>query len=206
MGRSVRRVTGSVYAAEADEKTHAVWRWGGIAATTERPTALEDGLKGIRLRAVPDSHSRKLRDKLNQALRKERRGEALSYYEALQVVEPNEPRWPHRKGDLLKRLGRRQEAVEAYERAADLYAHQGFEARAAAMAKVVMGIAPEHVDVLERVSPDAARKLHRSARPAVVTADADAEFGGDEPVTQTKRLAVDVRPTLVGRRAIRESR
>ena len=142
------------------------------------------------------SRSRKLRDQLNKALRRERLGEALGHYEGLQTAEPNEPRWPHRKGDLLKRLGRRAEAVEAYERAVDLYANQGFVARAAAMAKVVMGIAPERVDVLERVSPDAARRLHRSVRSAVVTADAGAELGRDGPVTQTKRLASDALPLV----------
>jgi CRP-like cAMP-binding protein len=144
---------------------------------------------------VSGSRSRKLRDKLNTALRKERLREALGHYETLQAVEPREPRWPHRKGDLLKRLRRPEDAVESYERAVDLYAQQGFVARAAAMAKVVMGIAPERVDVLERVSPDAARKLHRSARSAVVTADGRGGPNGDE-VTQTKRIAVDALPLV----------
>ena len=111
------------------------------------------------------------------------------------MVERNEPRWPHRKGDLLKRLGRPEEAVEAYERAVDLYAHQGFVARAAAMAKVVLGIAPERVDVLERVNLDTARKLHRSTRSAVVTADTEAQLD-DEPATQTKRLSLDALPLV----------
>ena len=57
------------------------------------------------------SRSQKLREKLNQALRKERLSEALVHYEALQGVERHEPRWVHRKGDLLKRLGRLEEAV-----------------------------------------------------------------------------------------------
>jgi CRP-like cAMP-binding protein len=144
---------------------------------------------------VSGSRSRKLRDKLNEALRKERLAEALLHYQALQVVERNEPRWPHRKGDLLKRLGRPEEAVTAYEHAVDLYAQQGFVARAAAMAKVVLGIAPEHVDVLERVNVDAARRLHRSSRSAVVTADTSAE-ADDGPTTQTKHLAVDALPLV----------
>ena len=144
---------------------------------------------------MSDSRSRELRDKLNQALRKERLGEALGQYEALQKLERNEPRWPHRKGDLLKRLGRLEEAVEAYERAVDLYAQRGFVARAAAMAKVVLGIAPGRVDVLERVNLDAARKLHRSARSVVVTADAGTQLD-DEPATQTKHLALDALPLV----------
>jgi CRP-like cAMP-binding protein len=145
---------------------------------------------------VSGSRSRELREKLNQALRRERLGEALIHYEALQGVERSEPRWPHRKGDLLKRLGRPEEAVEAYERAVDLYAQRGFVARAAAMAKVVLGIAPERVDVLERVNVDVARKLHRSARSTRVTADAGAWVDGDEPGTQTRHLAVDALPLV----------
>lgn len=137
--------------------------------------------------------SRKLRDKLHRALRKERLGEALGHYQALEIAEPKEPRWPHRKGDLLKRLGRQEEALEAYERAVDLYAQQGFVARAAAMAKVVMGIDPKRADVLERVDLDAARRLHRSARSTVVTADS--EYGEAE-VTQTKRITTDALPLV----------
>jgi CRP-like cAMP-binding protein len=144
---------------------------------------------------VSGSRSRKLREKLNESLRKERLGEALMHYEALQAVERNEPRWPHRKGDLLKRLGRPDEAVAAYERAVDLYARQGFVARAAAMAKVVLAIAPERVDVLERLNLDPARRLHRSARSAVVTADAEAELGDGQAI-RTKHLVTDALPLV----------
>jgi CRP-like cAMP-binding protein len=145
---------------------------------------------------VAESPSRKLRNKLNHALRKERLGEALAHYTALEMVEPKEPRWPHRKGDLLKRLGRRQEAVEAYERAVDLYAQQGFVARAAAMAKVVLGIAPERVDVFERVRPDAARKLHRSARLGGVESNGARGLDEDEPLPLTRRMLVDALPMI----------
>lgn len=149
------------------------------------------------------SHSRKLREKLNNALRRERLAEALRQYEALQQVEPREARWPHRKGDLLKRLGRPNEAVEAYERAIDLYARQGFVARAAAMAKVVLAIAPERADVLSRVNPDAARKLHRSTRSAVVTADLESEPDGQEITqTKTKRISADALPLVANESAV----
>ena len=71
---------------------------------------------------MSSSRSRNLRERLHSALRKERLKEALGHYETLELLEPNEPRWPHRKGDLLKRLGRPQQAVIAYERAVGLYA------------------------------------------------------------------------------------
>lgn len=152
------------------------------------------------------SRSRKLREKLNNALRRERLTEALRLYEALETVESQEPRWPHRKGDLLKRLGRPHDAVESYERAIDLYAQQGFVARAAAMAKVVMGIVPEREGVLSRVTPDAARKLHRSTRSAIVTADLEPEPDSHEIThTQTKRITADALPLIADEFAVDEA-
>ena len=132
-----------------------------------------------------------IKDKLQKALQKERLADALVHYESLESLEPNEPRWPHRKGDLLKRLGRVEDALDAYERAVDLYARLGFVARAAAMAKVVMAIDPDRAEVLERVTIDEARRIHRQARSVVVTADA----AWDE-VTQTKRIVADAIPLV----------
>jgi CRP-like cAMP-binding protein len=144
---------------------------------------------------VSGSRSRKLRDQLQKSLLKERFAEALTRYEALERMEADEPRWPHRKGDLLKRLGRPEEAVRAYERAVDLYANKGFVARAAAMAKVVMAIDPGRADVLQRVRPDVARKLHRSARGAIVTAYAEGDVD-EEEVTQKKHISSDALPLV----------
>ena len=145
------------------------------------------------------SRSRKVREKLNNALRRERLAEALRLYGELEDLEPQEPRWPHRKGDLLKRLGRPHEAAASYETAIDLYAANGFVARAAAMAKVVISIAPEREDVLTRVTPDAARKLHRSSRSGSVTTDEDRESDPDSydiSHTQKKRISVDALPLV----------
>ncbi len=107
---------------------------------------------------------RKLRDALDKALRKERHSDALTLYAALESEEPDEPRWPHRHGDLLRRLKRDAQAIEAYARAVRRYAERGFVARAAAMAKVILSIDPLRVDVLASVDPEAARRLHRKKR------------------------------------------
>ncbi len=155
---------------------------------------------------MPGSRSRQLREKLHNALRRERLAEALRHYEALQKAEPREARWPHRKGDLLKRLGRPNEAVEAYEQAIDLYGEQGFVARAAAMAKVVMAIAPDRADVLSRVNPDAARKLHRSTRSSIVTADLEPESDGMEITHTKKRISTDALPLIDNPMAIDDAR
>jgi CRP-like cAMP-binding protein len=144
---------------------------------------------------VSGSHTRVLRDKLQKALQRERHREALACYGALEGAEPGEPRWPHRKGDLLKRLGRPQEAIAAYERAVELYARQGFVARAAAMAKVVMAIDPARADVFERVDPVAARRLHRSARSQGSAAHAEHDLD-ENAVTQTRRITAQALPLI----------
>ena len=116
------------------------------------------------------SRTAKLRDALQQALRKERFPAALAVYDQLTEAEPTEPRWPHRKGDLLRRLNDDASAVRAFERAVDLYATQGFVARAAALAKVILQIDPSRRDILERVDPEAAQRLHREARKSTIDA------------------------------------
>ena len=137
------------------------------------------------------SRTRKLRDDLQRAILKERYSEALRIYNTLELVEPREPRWPHRRGDLLKRLGRIDAAVDSYEVAVDLYAQAGFVARAAAMAKVVLGLDSTRTEVLDRVNVDEARKLHRSAREAFVTAAT-----GTDGQTAAKRIAMDALPLV----------
>lgn len=98
-----------------------------------------------------------LRAKLGQALEASRLHEALDLYELIEREKPDEPRWPHRRGDLLQRMGRKADAVRAYERAVGLYATKGFMARAAAMAKLILAIDPTKSDVLERVNLDGHR-------------------------------------------------
>jgi len=105
------------------------------------------------------------RDALNDALQKGKLEKALALYETIIAADPGEARWPHRRGDLLLRMGRKEAALTSFEVAVDLYAKSGFVARAAAMAKVVMGLDPERADVLERVDPAAAQALRKRHGP-----------------------------------------
>ncbi len=101
-----------------------------------------------------------LHAKLTQALESSRLSEALDLYELIEKQRPDEPRWPHRRGDLLQRMGRKADAVLAYERAVDLYATKGFMARAAAMAKLIRAIDPTRGDGLERIKREGHRPRH----------------------------------------------
>jgi CRP-like cAMP-binding protein len=111
---------------------------------------------------------RKHRAKLDKALAANRDDEAIQLLAGLVSAEPTNARWPHKRGDLLRKVGRRAEAVAAYEQAVDVYAKTGFIARAVAMAKTVLSLDPSRTDVLMRVDPQAAQQLHRQARPASI--------------------------------------
>jgi len=109
---------------------------------------------------------RTLRERLEAALRKQQDDLCDVILEELETLEPDNVRWPHRRGDVLrKQASRQQEAVHCYSRAVALYATSGFLPRAIAMAKVVLELDPQRVDVLEGVDPRAARLLHRRLRP-----------------------------------------
>ena len=104
---------------------------------------------------------------------RERLDEALELYLALEQAEPEEARWPHRRGDLLRRRGREADAVDAYTIATHKYADLGFVARAIAMAKVAVGLDPSRADLLDALDPEAARRVVRAQRPAGIGAAED---------------------------------
>jgi len=147
------------------------------------------------------SKSTNLRAELSKALKSERLHEALDIYALLEKRFADEPRWSHRKGDLLQRMGRKADAVVAYERAVDIYAAQGFVARAAAMAKVVLAIDSSKGEVLERVDPEEARRLHRQNRNVIVTADEPPVPQVEGPPTATQSLITDALPLITDQTA-----
>lgn len=120
---------------------------------------------------IPDRPSRRRESKttdlcseLSKALKSERFSDALDLYELIEKRKPDEPRWAHRKGDLLRRMGRATDAVLAYERAVQLYSDRGFDARAAATAKLVLAIDPGKGELLDWVDSQAASRLQHQSR------------------------------------------
>jgi len=112
-----------------------------------------------------DKALRKARSKLDKALEGNRHAEAVEALSELRRYEPQNVRWPHKQGDLLRKLGRNAEAVECFEQAVSLYTDQGFIARAVAMAKTVVQLDPARIEILERVDPQAAQQLRAAKRP-----------------------------------------
>lgn len=111
----------------------------------------------------------KLRDDFNAARGKGKWKAAAEALVLLERLEPTEARWPHQRGDMLRRLGDTTGAVEAYELATTRYVEEGFIHRAVAMAKTLLSLDPSRTDVLERVDPTAAQAHHREARPDAIS-------------------------------------
>ena len=127
----------------------------------------------VLLQLVPAKHMRRNESKttdlcaeLNRALKAERFDQAIDIYELIETRKPDEPRWAHRKGDLLRRIGRDAEAVIAYEHAVHLYSEKGFDARASATARLLLAIDPSKRDVLDWADAQAARRRERHSRNA----------------------------------------
>ncbi len=122
---------------------------------------------------VPDKRMRRnesrttdLRAELSRALKADRFDQAIDLYELIEKRKPDEPRWAHRKGDLLRRMGLGADAVIAYERAVHLYSEKGFDARASATARLLLAIDPSKKDVLEWAESQAARRCELQSRNA----------------------------------------
>jgi CRP-like cAMP-binding protein len=145
-----------------------------------------------------DKRLRMLREKLDRAhaARNDELCDAL--LEEMETLEPDAPRWPHQRGDVLRKLGRTGEALQCYERAVALYAHSGFLPRAIAMAKVMVGVDPACLAVLEKIDPSAARELNRRLRPEGVRvgelpAPARSVADAAEPLEPVEAAANEVR-------------
>jgi CRP-like cAMP-binding protein len=136
-----------------------------------------------------EKRMRVLRERLDRA--QSQRNDPLCdvILEELETLEPDNARWPHRRGDLLRKMTRTKDAVHCYERAVSIYMSAGFLPRAIAMAKVLVEVDPSRAGVLEQVDPRAARALHRRVRPEGVRV-ADVA----EPARQLAEAAIVLEP------------
>jgi len=117
-----------------------------------------------------ERRAKELRDKLERELARDGLKKAVPLLLELEQIDAGNARWPHKRGDVLRRLGQRADAIGAYERAAALYAEAGFLPRSIAMAKVVAELSPKRTDVLDGIDAGASRALHRRVRPSGVHA------------------------------------
>jgi hypothetical protein len=112
-------------------------------------------------RSVKESTSARAaaRTELEQALARRDNERARALLADLQVLEPAEPRWPHKLGDLLRAAGRDEEAAIAYRQAGRVYSDRGFGDRSRAMTVLARTLAGRSAP-LPNVRP-----VHPSLRP-----------------------------------------
>ncbi len=66
--------------------------------------------------------------------------------------EPNNYYFLVKIGDLLEKLGRRQEALESYRRAAEKYTQKGFLVQAIAVNKLILRLDPSQVEIHDHLA------------------------------------------------------
>lgn len=84
---------------------------------------------------VPDRRSI-LSEGVTQSLAQRRYSDALACIMRLVTLEPAEPRWHQKYGEVLRTLGRKKEAAAAYRRAARRYEALALPTRASALLRV----------------------------------------------------------------------
>jgi cAMP-dependent protein kinase regulator len=77
---------------------------------------------------------------------------ALENYQSHCLVEPTDLRSGLKLGEVLERLGRKEEAVKAYRGVAEAYAEEGYLLQAISVSKIILRIDPSLKEVHDRLA------------------------------------------------------
>jgi CRP-like cAMP-binding protein len=146
----------------------------------------------------------KLRQKASLAMRSGDFAAALRVYLDLERLEPEEAVWPERLAGVYHAQGRRGEELRCLRRSLELLIEQGRVLPAIATCKLILDVAPEDEETLDRLhwlyaepgmqSPSAAGPPGRAPQASALPADPDAPLDELElteviPETRSVRLA-----------------
>ncbi|MBS2028010.1 MAG: cyclic nucleotide-binding domain-containing protein [Deltaproteobacteria bacterium] len=126
----------------------------------------------------------RLRDAKDQAaklLQKNKLEPALAAFQAALALAPHDQALHQKMGETLARLGRRAEAIRAYQRAVGGWAHDGQFLRAIALCKVILQLDPAHHETQAALADLYAKT--RGNRPATVPGTLGAELKVKRPVS-----------------------
>ncbi len=130
------------------------------------------------------SEVRKLRDKADKLRMKGQLQKALPIYKDLMKTDPDNPRWPHQAGEILKMQKNHGEAAAMFLKAANRYFTNGFGIQALVLAKVILDLdpdQPEALDLLKRLSENESRvDTNRFSKYAVSTGSVSDSGVGDD--------------------------
>jgi CRP-like cAMP-binding protein len=105
-----------------------------------------------------------LRDDAARAVELGALRDAVALYEELERRQPDQPAWPKRIGEALRRLGDPAAAMAAFERSVERYCAAGFLVQALAVSKQILQIDPSHAATLGRLAELGGARA--AARPA----------------------------------------
>lgn len=143
--------------------------------------------------ARPDP--RKLKDDAAGQVTKGKWQKALDNYLELERLEKRDGTWPQRSAEMLRRLGRSAEAIEAYIRAADVYSGSGFLLKAIAVCKLILEIDPARTDVEQKLAGlHAANLVARPPRVASIVVTPVAPEGVDMTIDRPPPPPLPRRP------------
>jgi CRP-like cAMP-binding protein len=120
--------------------------------------------------ARPDA--RKLKDEAAAHITRGRWAKALENYRLLETLEPTDGTWAQRAGEMLRRLGRNGEAIDALGRAAATYSRSGFLLKAVAVNKLILDIDPSRTDVQDTLASLHAARMRAPPRLGTIVAAA----------------------------------
>jgi len=92
---------------------------------------------------------RKLKANVQKALEAGKHKKAAELYLELATAEANEGLWPHRAGEMLRKVGDSVAAVKALREAADRYSRRGFLLKAIAVCKMILDVDPRQTEAQE---------------------------------------------------------
>lgn len=113
---------------------------------------------------------RKLRQKADEAFTKNDWKKALELYRDFALASPFDVRVTQRMGDLYRKTKQVPAAIVEYKRAANYYVAEGYWAKAIAMNKLLLEVAPDDADVRDQIARLYAKQAERKPEAAIEVA------------------------------------
>jgi len=130
--------------------------------------------------------------------------EAIEAYESIKSYAGKDPRISLRIGEIYRKIGKNNEAIDAYKLAADAFITQGFITKAIGVCKVIMDIDPSQADVQRKIAELYTKKgfvtgTGKKAEEEKPAGDAGREAGKFPRTPLFSDLSRDELVTLIGK-------
>lgn len=123
---------------------------------------------------------RKLKDEAAKLVQKGKLDKALSTYQAILEEDANDLTAHLKRGDILRKMERDEEAIAAYRSVAQVYAEDGLLLKAIAACKLVLEIDPSHTKTQTMLADLYAKKTGRAASASAPKAEGPVEVSDDD--------------------------